>query len=240
MAMYTDATITIFFGDKTIAIDPNAVRGKTWDQVKESQPLKTYQQTVGCSQLVLLHQVHGTAGQAVTDQPLQKQLFVDEGDYLITTTPGLGIGVATADCLSIILHAELQKVVAVIHAGWRGLLGGIVQVVINRLEQEYGAQPSEINCFVGPAAGGCCYEVGIDFVEQYNGQKLVKEVLVFQDGAWKFDAKLYLKLILFEKGLTPTKIDFNYSGCTICEPLYCSYRREKKSPLRQLTVVSLK
>ncbi len=239
MPLYSDEIITLFFGDKQTALDPATFRGKTWNQVVKQEPFVQYQQMVGFHDLVLLHQTHGIVGEHATTTS-NFPLFARDGDYLITTTPGLGIGVATADCLPIVVSVPGKKIAAVIHAGWRGLVGGIVQQVIARLKNEFQILPSELRVITGPGAQVCCYEVGQDFVDLYKDQKPFRQALCKNKDSWMFDAQAFLKTILVEKGILLSSIDTSYTVCTICEPLYCSYRREKKSPLRQLTIVSLK
>jgi hypothetical protein len=78
-------------------------------------------------------------------------------DGLHTRTPGVALAVATADCTPVILAGDGR--VAVIHAGWRGVAAGIVDAAIGLFDS-----PAKVRAAVGPAAGGCCYEVGEDVV----------------------------------------------------------------------------
>mgnify|MGYP000036959315 CR=1 FL=1 len=240
MPVYSDAKCTIFFGNKELSVDPATVRGTTYSQVAQQQPFATYQQVLGFQDLVLLHQTHGIDGLYVPHDSKELTLFTYDGDYVITTTSRFGIGVATADCLPVVMTVFDKKIGAVIHAGWRGLLGGIVQVVLERLQHEFKVDLADIHVFVGPAAGGCCYEVGQDFIAT-NADKRGFQQAVYKDGVtYNFDSKVFLINLLLENRIRESAINSSYAVCTICEPLYCSYRREKKSPLRQLTILSLK
>lgn len=78
-------------------------------------------------------------------------------DALFTTVPGLPIMVATADCVPIIL--ESPDAVAVVHAGWRGVVAGVVSAALAVMIEK--GHPAE-RAAIGPAIGPCCYEVGED------------------------------------------------------------------------------
>lgn len=78
-----------------------------------------------------------------------------EGDALRVERAGLAAVVATADCVPIVVVSE--RAVAAIHAGWRGLVAGVVGAALERLDPD-----AEAVAWIGPAIGPCCYEVGED------------------------------------------------------------------------------
>ena len=82
-----------------------------------------------------------------------------EADALVTRLTDVAIGINTADCLPILLADSGRGVIAAVHAGWRGLLAGIVSASIEKMA-EMGAVPAEIHAVVAPAIGRCCFEVG--------------------------------------------------------------------------------
>ena len=83
-------------------------------------------------------------------------------DALVTKTPGLAIGILTADCGPVLLADPIARVVAAAHAGWRGAVGGILEATISRME-ELGANRNRINAALGPTITQPNYEVGDDF-----------------------------------------------------------------------------
>jgi YfiH family protein len=103
--------------------------------------------------VVQQRQVHGTRVERVAQRPAKPQ----EADGQVTTQDDRALLVLTADCLPLALIAP--QAVAMLHAGWRGLAGGIVEEGVKALH-ELGA--TEIVAAIGPGAGGCCYEVGQD------------------------------------------------------------------------------
>lgn len=81
-----------------------------------------------------------------------------EGDALWTDRPGLALSVVTADCVPVVLAGpgESGPRVAAVHAGWRGIVAGVVPRTVEAL----GVAPDAVEAWVGPAIGACCYEVG--------------------------------------------------------------------------------
>lgn len=86
-----------------------------------------------------------------------------EADAIFTTRPGLPVAVGTADCVPIIL--EGPDVVAVVHAGWRGVVAGIVPAVIAAVAAA-GAHLER--AAIGPGIGSCCYEVGDEVAAHFS------------------------------------------------------------------------
>jgi YfiH family protein len=92
------------------------------------------------------------------------------GDASITNTPGLLLAVQTADCVPILLADPVKRVVAAVHAGWRGTLERIVMKTIGRMQMDYGTRPGNLLAALGPAIGGCCYEVGTEVAQAFAAQ----------------------------------------------------------------------
>jgi YfiH family protein len=86
--------------------------------------------------------------------------FSGEGDALVTGESNLALCVATADCLPIAIEGSEQ--IACLHAGWRGLVAGLIPATVESLS----AAPGEARAWIGPAIGPCCYEVGSDVASQ--------------------------------------------------------------------------
>lgn len=93
-----------------------------------------------------------------------------KADALITSTPGLLLGVQTADCVPILLADTRRRVVAAIHAGWRGTLARIAVKTLGRMTMEFGTRPRDVVAELGPAIGRCCYEVGPEVAQAFAAQ----------------------------------------------------------------------
>jgi YfiH family protein len=92
------------------------------------------------------------------------------GDASATHRPGLLLGVQTADCVPILLVDPLKRAVAAVHAGWRGTLQRIVTKAIGKMQMEFATKPADLLAALGPAIGGCCYEVGTEVSSAYLAQ----------------------------------------------------------------------
>lgn len=89
-----------------------------------------------------------------------------EGDAVVSAEPGVLCSVLTADCAPILLADPEARVVAAVHAGWKGALGGVVHSAVTAMEA-MGAQPRRILAVVGPCIAPVSYEVGADFQARF-------------------------------------------------------------------------
>jgi YfiH family protein len=80
------------------------------------------------------------------------------------------LGVQTADCVPILLVDTKNRAVAAVHAGWRGTLQRIVAKAVGRMQMEFGSRPADLLAALGPAIGGCCYEVGTEVASAFTAQ----------------------------------------------------------------------
>jgi YfiH family protein len=92
------------------------------------------------------------------------------GDALITAVPGVAPAVSTADCLPVLLADPENRVVAAIHAGWRGTLRRISQKTVGVMRARFGSDPAKIVAAFGPGIQVCCYEVGMEVVDEFRSQ----------------------------------------------------------------------
>lgn len=119
--------------------------------------------------VVLAHQIHGHAVQwhpAVT----AGWLILDGVDGHATGAPGLLLTVTVADCIPVYLAAPQKQVVALLHAGWRGTVGRVLERGVELLKRHAFVRASDIvmHCVVGIC--GACYEVGSEVMTQFTGR----------------------------------------------------------------------
>ena len=151
-----------------------------------------------------------------------------EGDALLTDQPGLPVSVRTADCYPILLACGGErKAVAVVHAGWRGTAGQVVARAIARLHSEYGIRPHDIYAAIGPGIGACCYQVGAEVARRFG-----------RDAAGKLDLAAENRRQLVAAGVAQDRIDV-LGGCTYCDPVYHSYRRDGQAAGRMISYAAL-
>lgn len=116
--------------------------------------------------LATLRQIHSDIVHQVVSPPEHPL----PGDGLITSTPGLLLGVQTADCLPIILVDTRNRAVAALHAGWRGTLKRIAEKGAGEMRRCFGTRPQDLKAAIGPSIRQCCYQVGPEVREQFESQ----------------------------------------------------------------------
>jgi len=91
------------------------------------------------------------------------------GDGLMTAEPGILLTIRIADCLPLLLVDPQRRVVAAVHAGWRGVLARVIEKAVGDLRRAFGSDPRKLIAAAGPSIRACCYEVGEEVVEAFHG-----------------------------------------------------------------------
>jgi len=127
----------------------------------------------------------------------------------------------TADCVPLLLAAGRGLAVAAVHAGWRGIAAGVVEAAVAGLARIAPGAP--LVAAIGPAAAGCCYEVGPEVIEAVlpGGERLSPT----RDGRARLDLRGLVLDRLIRAGLERPAIEL-VGPCTICSADWPSYRRE--------------
>jgi polyphenol oxidase len=112
--------------------------------------------------LLSVHQVHSASVVHVTASlPTKPQV-----DAMVTATPGLALGILTADCQPVLFHDAKADVIGAAHAGWRGTKDGVLQATIAAMEG-LGSQRANIHAVIGPCISQAAYEVGPEFLQGF-------------------------------------------------------------------------
>jgi polyphenol oxidase len=111
----------------------------------------------------IVHRVDASNVAVLSSEPPQ-------GDALFAREPGILLAVQTADCVPILLADTKRRAVAAIHSGWRGTLRRIAAKALGRMQMEFGTEPQDVIAVLGPAIGGCCYEVGAEVAREFDAQ----------------------------------------------------------------------
>lgn len=112
------------------------------------------------------HQVH-SADVVTIDRPLDEARR-PQADAIVTATPGVIVGVLTADCGPILLADDEAGVVGAAHAGWKGAFSGIIENTVDAMTAA-GARREAIRAVLGPSIGPANYEVGPEFEARFVG-----------------------------------------------------------------------
>jgi YfiH family protein len=192
-------------------------------RVRENRRRMTEQFGFPPEALVSLYQVHSATAIAV-ERPWSRD-DRPKADGMATRTPGLALGISTADC-GPVLFADVERcVVGAAHAGWKGALTGVLEATIAVME-ELGAKRGDIVAVLGPTIGQAAYEVGPEFVARFV-EADERNARFFRDGERsghaRFDLPGYIGHRLGEAGIG----EFADIGlCTYAdERRFFSYRR---------------
>jgi YfiH family protein len=115
---------------------------------------------------VMLQQVHGVRVLALS--PGMLAAAAEVADASLCVAAGLACEIQVADCLPVLLADVQGRGVAAAHAGWRGLAGGVVEGALARLCQATGAQPGDVEAWLGPCIGPQAFEVGADVLAAFG------------------------------------------------------------------------
>lgn len=117
--------------------------------------------------LITVSQVHGRQVVDVDDSPTTAKIRSTEADALVSTRVDSAVGVRTADCVPVLVGCRDTGVVAAIHAGWRGVVSGVIPATIARLVGK-GASAPAIVAAVGPHIGLGAFEVSADVAQELD------------------------------------------------------------------------
>jgi YfiH family protein len=115
------------------------------------------------ARLVTLHQTHSARCLTLDAAPALPR---PRADAMVTATPGLALGVLTADCMAVLFADRAAGVAGAAHAGWKGALAGVLEATLDAMEG-LGAQRSRVAAVIGPCIGPQAYEVGPEFVTRF-------------------------------------------------------------------------
>jgi YfiH family protein len=192
--------------------------------------------------LITLRQVHGGEVLAVDDDTRALALADPQPyDACVTQKRNICLGISTADCLPILLADRRKKVIAAVHAGWRGIWQGVIEHTVVRMTKTFECVPADIWAGIGPGIGPCCYEVKEDVTSLFkNAYAQADQFLQERDGKTYLDLRGCARLELIEAGILPANIAV-IDLCTSCrQDLFFSYRRDKNDAGRQLSLIMLR
>lgn len=160
--------------------------------------------------------------------------FSGECDATFTDKPDVYLTVSVADCLPVFIYDPVRKMVAGIHAGWRGSADKITSKTITRLKSELGCKPENFIVFVGPCISQEKFEVGEEVGELFN-----EDVKFFKNGKYFIDIRRENEKQLLETGVLKENIEHNLL-CTYKEGnLLHSYRRDGINSGRMFGVIGM-
>lgn len=155
-------------------------------------------------------------------------------DGLVTDRKNIYLAITVADCLPIFIYDPENKVIELLHAGWRGLAEGIIPQGVKALEKKFKSDPKKLLVGIGPAIGPCHFQVQEDVL---NKLKEYGSTIEKRSGKYFIDLKKIAHEQLLRAGVAKNNIEVN-PICTYHEEnTSFSYRRDKSDPLEAMLVL---
>lgn len=212
------------------SLNLGSTRGDNPDCVKENY--RRFCAAIGADvrRIVMTNQIHSTIIRTATSSDVKADLYDPEGydcDGLITNEPGLALTIFSADCIPVLLYDPVKKVIAAVHAGWRGTAGDIAGKAARLMQEHYGSAPGDILTAIGPGISQCCFETHADVPDamiDILGDLAKPYITCLENGKFKVDLKGINAALLTRAGVSPEHIEIS-GDCTACLPgKYWSHR----------------
>jgi YfiH family protein len=191
--------------------------------------------TLGASGVAQARQVHGAhAVEASEAGGVDADAIIGRSTRIATGT-AVAVGVRVADCVPVLVADTASGDVVAIHAGWRGIVAGVLRSAVEGLDRS----PGSLLAAIGPSIGPCCFEVGRDVADAIARACPGADVVVRLAGEKAFvDLRMAVRAQLRTLGVPATSIE-DVPGCSRHEPdRFHSFRREGAASGRMLAAIS--
>ena len=222
-------------------------RGDQPEAVKENYRRLAEALGVAYGSFVCSDQTHTTnvirVGRADAGNGLLRRRSYANVDGMITDEPGVTLVTFYADCVPLYVIDPVHRAIGLSHSGWRGTVGRMGRATLEAMRREFGTDPTQAVCAIGPSICQSCYEVGeevaeafrLEFADQANELLLDKGNGKYQLDLWKANA-----LVLTQAGVSPSRLAVT-QVCTCCNPqLLFSHRASKGRRGNLAAVLALK
>lgn len=163
-------------------------------------------------ELVIPHQTHSDHVKVV--DTIQVNTELEGVDALVTDIPGYCLCVSTADCVPVLLYDTRKKVVAAIHAGWRGTVARIVEKTVSVMDNQYGSQGKDLIACIGPSISLEAFEVGDEVYQAFCEAGFDMNQIARKEAKWHIDLWEANRQQLLAYGVKPEHIEI--SGICTC------------------------
>jgi hypothetical protein len=171
--------------------------------------------------LATTYQVHGTTVQVVEDAGSPDNR--EKADAMVSRTPGIALGILTADCAPVLFADPSARVIGAAHAGWRGAFTGVLEETVAAMER-LGAHAGDITAGVGPCIAQASYEVGSEFRERFVSAEAGNNAFFDpSNGRDRFDLEAYVLHRLRRLGLAA--VEASRADTCADQDRFFSYRR---------------
>ncbi len=189
---------------------------------------------------VLANQTHSEHIHLVSEKETKgwenQNSAIEDCDALISNQKGVILGILTADCVPVLLYDPVKKVIAAVHAGWKGTRAEIVVKTVKCMQEQFGCKPEVLLACIGPAIGKCCYEVGKEVAIHFTD---IENACEKKGKKYRIDLKYINKYQLLQAGLISDHIELS-TICTACEnEHFFSYRKEEGCSGRFMSFIGI-
>jgi YfiH family protein len=161
---------------------------------------------------------------------------IENCDALITNQKDVMLTILTADCVPILLFDPIEKVVAAVHAGWKGTEQKILFKTVKKMKEVFNSKPENILAGIAPSIGKCCYEVDWNVAQYF---KDIENAYDKKEEKYMLDLPYINKKQLLDAGVQEKNIEISHI-CTACEvEHYFSYRKENGCSGRFMSMIGL-
>lgn len=198
-------------------------RGDKEEAVRENYMRMAKALRVDADSFVFSQQTHTTNVRAVRFQDkgrgLLTPLTYQDVDGLITNVPGLTLTTFYADCVPLYFVDPVHKAIGLSHSGWRGTVGRMGAVTLQRMQEEYGTDPANVIAAIGPSICQDCYEVSEDVIQEFQNafEPKFHKQLFYRKENGKYQLNLWAanEIVLTEAGVPREQIAIT-NVCTCC------------------------
>jgi hypothetical protein len=186
--------------------------------------------------LYFLSQVHGTITRFLSGDEQREAVLHQQGDAVGSLTAGVACAVRTADCVPVLVGDRKSGAALAIHAGWRGVVDGIVPCALGELRQALGGM-GELVAAIGPHISRSAFEVSPVVADQLRRASDAADPADHGRAKPHVDLRAIVRAQLAAAALAPHQID-DVPGCTVSDPeLYFSFRRDGPHSGRHLHAI---
>lgn len=196
---FASMNLSYWVGDDESAVDEN------WRRLRREVPALRL--------VARMNQVHGSIVHAVTRETVALRPV---GDGMVTSEPGVMIGIFTADCVPLLIVDANRKIAGAFHAGWRGAIADIAKAGVDSMTR-LGARVGDLQAAMGPSIGACCFEVDAALAEQFVREipGASEHTRAGRTGKAYLDLRAIVKHQLVRAGLAPENV-VSVGPCTRC------------------------
>lgn len=213
------------------SLNLGTARGDDPDHVRENY--RRFLKAIGADggRIAMTNQVHGGVVRCITTADVKADPYDKAGyeaDGLMTDLPGVALVAYSADCIPILFYDPERRVIAAVHAGWRGTAAGIATAAVARMGDVFGCRPENILAAVGPGIGPDCFETHEDVPNAMTAAlstAVLQHIRIKENGKFAVDLKGINAMRLEQAGLDPAHIAVS-RVCTSCDAeKFWSHRR---------------